>query len=827
MSRQKVGNHYFDLTDVYTNSSRGDFFSKILSLSSTVAVCPLGGPIAAIVGKHLYVFTPAYEKLIDAFDLSAELSKKSIFIPSLIVGVWWSLEPAPVLIILLSDGTEWRIRMLRTLGLIEQFMERKDDAKFSKDSIVAISIFRPNNGISVSEIVLTQSMRFYKDRETLLDFISLPPGVGVVCFVQLDHSAVVISLDDGSVVVADVNCKKTISITPASAQIVQLMSISFSGKYLAVYTSGCVVSVYSVSELLHVVTEGELSIAPVESSPIDIGIPPSQIAWVGDDAVAVGFASKTRNVVFIGLGAWTPYEFDSAVTLVSDLGRLALVTKDQYQVGVRVQPASLAVDSPETPAGRLIAGYKKFLANEIESESIVRGIKTQIDKAVLDCIEVATTKDTNLLLKAALFGRQFDSSPICAKFFVHATSLIRVCRELNTRGIPVSVAQLQSGMDWRLIGEFLVARGEYLLALKIATWLGITTAIQSIFTGYGIDLVSNSDHLTDGELCECIVERMQSLNVSLGEISKFANQMGRTKLAIALLEFEPSTSVRVDLLISLGGESAIEAALEEALRANKIDLINICFDELIKRKQPVGDVFSKFVPQFPILTEVASQRFLSEKKFDDLAKLFPHTSVAAVAGLENGLNKNIPEWFQFAAERFAEIPNDYLAMNCASLLADHSQLMRDQADLEKMAAAKGWPRGPHKFLGLSADETIERLLVIGEYSQADIVRSRRKMSEGRFWDLRAKILVQCDRMDELAQMPSPPNNDCFGYKLVVEMLLARNKPAVGFIRKLKPKSQAKFFHMLGMAEEARMAESANRSTGAALFGKLTSGFMGR
>ena len=257
-------------------------------------------------------------------------------------------------------------------------------------------------------------------------------------------------------------------------------------------------------------------------------------------------------------------------------------------------------------------------------------------------------------------------------------------------------------------------------------------------------------------------------------------------------------------------------------------------------------------------------RYYSEGKFEDLCKLLqtiPGTEfLLGDASIELARSKTkqietfslskaeeVAEWIQYSAERLSEcvtapVSSMYNSpIGCqfsAGLLAESSQLLLSQIGLEKTAVAKGWPRGPHKFIGLSLDDTLKKLVSIGEVGEAETLRTKRKMSDGRWWDLRMNFhMTASGKIEEgitFVNRVPPPSQDCRGYKGVVEILLSmkREDLALPFIKKLKPKRQVEIYNQLGLFEEARAAEQRSGSIvgsvpGVGLLGKLAGGLIGR
>ena len=153
---QRVGKFYYRISDIYSypqnNPNLNELIDpkRILLSTSTVAICPIGGPIAAILNRHLHIFTPSYRRLVDI-----ELD----FLTSLIAGLWWCLTPEPTLVIVLTDGTV-KIATLKPTSIFEILTRNLSKNLFSKDPILAVSP-RLNGVKSSSFVVLTQSMNFY------------------------------------------------------------------------------------------------------------------------------------------------------------------------------------------------------------------------------------------------------------------------------------------------------------------------------------------------------------------------------------------------------------------------------------------------------------------------------------------------------------------------------------------------------------------------------------------------------------------------------------------------------------------------------------------
>jgi hypothetical protein len=866
---QKVGSFYYRTRDVYafpTSLGRSEVVDAKYFLakdSNHVAICPCGGPVAVLdPGRNrLIIFTPSFRMIAETtLDLKATP-----------IGIWWTTDSEPVINISVSDGTTLSV-FIRPGGacLIDQTKLRS--------RVISVSA----NSNSTSAVYLTDKMELLRSPDIVLSQMDSE----VICFCVIRNECVLVSLESGSLILINQAQHILIEGSNEPSLQIQLIALSLSGNFLATHTANGAVTVYSVSDLM----QNPPILKPVESSLLDIGIPPRQLCWVGDDCLCLTFSdpSARRNVLFLGGvgGSWSPYEHDSPVHVCSDLLSASVLTCSKFQVIQRVcQPAVNIASNPSSPEALLLSGYEKHLANDLSCESVIRAVKDQLNKAVNSLCEAAAFETPVILykdlishyLKASIFGRQFStmSTVVGSSLFVNSAGLIRLCYALNSPeiGIPISVPQLMAlGPRSQAGGGFLVqclaGRGLFSLALRVAKWLGVSNG--PVINRWACALIGSSDNLPDRELCETIMQRVPQ-NHSLAEIARFAyKEVGRKKLATLLLQREPNVHNQVELLLNLDSE---ELAIQKSLEAEDIDLIHVCFDSLIASQKSLHELITMKSSnlsnaQVTLMLSLVQARYYSESKYDELCKLLqtiPGSDLLmADSALELACNKfsslgpnpslskseESADWVQYSAERFAECvsapsvvsvnPGQLLTnspqgcQSTASLLAECSQLIRAQVQLEKTAASKGWPRGPHKFVGLSLDETLRRLVLLNENVEAENLRTKRKVSDGKWWEFRVRTLLTTEgRIEEgisFANSVVPPSTDCRGYKVVVETLLSlkRDDLALPFIKKLKPKKQVEIYNQLGLFEDARAAELQRPSgmPGAGLLGRLASGLIG-
>lgn len=873
---QRVGSSFYRTRDVYefpTSLGRSEVVDakSIVRASSVVAVCPIVGLVAVINtlqgGSRLYLFTASFRILAEI-----ELSLKAP-----IVGAFWSLlekddEGTPVLKVVTTD---WK---LRTVSLRPQHMFMPgfsiDLIPSATTHIIAAAVHKHHLALLSSEgldIFLFDLMSGTPCKLAPVDQSLSNSQIVSIAVLPSEKGHVLVAFEDGALaLVSESSCVLLKENAPDES--ILLMSVSYSGNLIATFSTNGRVETFLTSDIL-----AQQVLKPIDSSLIDIGIAPSQLAWVGDDCLCVTFSTSARNVLFVGASnAWCPYEHESFIHVSSDLHCATVLTASKFQIIQRVAPATLNVNSGANstePEARLIQGFERFSANDVRAESIIRSIKNQLEHAVNACAEAAAfetplcesltdfqMEQIHQFLKASRFGRQFLPSPVrSSSVWVNAVALIRLCAALNAPevGIPVGVSQLMSlgkaGME--KLARTLAARGEYLLALRVSKWIGLApVVVQFIRDLWAFDLILTSDHLPDRELCAIISQRLRGH--SLIKVAEFAFKFaGRKTLATTLLQFEADPHSQVKLLLAL---EAPDLAVQKALCSTQIDLIHTCLDassasihELVTTKSS-----SLTSSELALMLSLVQLRFLSDRKYEDLCKLLQTMPGCELLLADSSLclvkdkftsipsatpnstkSLEIAEWIQFSAERFAEcvaapaslLPNSPSGcQSTAALLGEYSQLIRAQVQLEKTAAAKGWAKGPHKFVGLSLNATLSKLLLLGELQEADSLRNKRRITDGRFWDLRLRTSLLNGKLEEgilFANQSVPPSTDCRGYKAVVEILLKlkREDLALPFIKKLKPKKQAEIYSQLGLVEEAR---NANQGSATGLFGRLASGFLG-
>lgn len=193
-------------------------------------------------------------------------------------------------------------------------------------------------------------------------------------------------------------------------------------------------------------------------------------------------------------------------------------------------------------------------------------------------------------MKAASFGKSvldiYNSDD-----FVDMCETLRVLNAVRYYeiGIPISYEQYLRLTPEKLI-ERLINRQEYLLALRISSYLRLPT--DRIYVHWASQKVRVGSEDED-TICRLIVEKLAGKRgISFEEIARAAYDEGRGRLATALLNHEPRAGKQVPLLLNMEED---EIALDKAIESGDSDLMYFVLLHL-KAKLPLASFFRVITP---------------------------------------------------------------------------------------------------------------------------------------------------------------------------------------------------------------------------------------
>ena len=228
---------------------------------------------------------------------------------------------------------------------------------------------------------------------------------------------------------------------------------------------------------------------------------------------------------------------------------------------------------------------------------------------------------------------------------------------------------------------------------------------------------------------------MRKLNgkrgISFEEVARAAYDEGRGKLATELLEHEPRAGKQVPLLLSIGEDSI---ALDKATESGDTDLIvHVLLS--VKRKVPL-DSFFRTINSRPVATaivessaidqdrELLKDLYYSVDRRSDSSNIFLSEALAA-----SGVNPTA-EKLKMAAKLLRDSKEH--APQVAAL-EDAQKLLRFQEAFEKDLN--------ERFIGMSVNETISKLIKLGNFKRSTKVQTEFKVSDKTYWWIRLRALV--------------------------------------------------------------------------------------
>lgn len=494
---------------------------------------------------------------------------------------------------------------------------------------------------------------------------------------------------------------------------------------------------------------------------------PKQIEWCIDaddpmkaEALVITYPSI---LLIVGInGDSNIYTYDPAIFLVPEMDGVRVLTNGYHEFIQKVPRcvSNIFGISISEPSSFLFESHRKFCERSHQSDEYLCLILDKIQIAVSECIEAAgyefDTETQKSLIKAAHFGKGFIKGH-------NPDDYIRICKMLRVVnalrhiaiGIPLTINQFLH-LTPIVVLDRLVFRKHYGLAIELAKHLNLSES--RILEHWAYHKIMNEK--SDAEVIQKIAEKFRdpaSLGISFCTIAKKAEEVGKTKLAIQLLELEPDQSLQVPLLLKLNEN---KKALLAATQSGDTNLIYMVLMQL-KETTPLSK-FQMIIREFPLaqnlykkycqLNNVTALKEIHMQEDDFLAQ--------AEVSLEEALDSYIK-----LDSSLIEITNNYKKAHKdveSELSDDHRKLMKQQKLLEEKYS--------RAFYGLSLHDTIKELLILGDIKSAEKIRSDHKMSDKHFWYLRIEILgsnYQWDELEKLSKLKKSP----IGFEPFVDVCL--------------------------------------------------------
>ncbi|MQM07858.1 hypothetical protein Taro_040703, partial [Colocasia esculenta] len=392
-------------------------------------------------------------------------------------------------------------------------------------------------------------------------------------------------------------------------------------------------------------------------------------------------------------------------------------------------------------------------------------------------------------------------------------------------GIPLSIQQYKL-----LTAPVLIARlingHQHFLALRISEYLNLNPEV--VVMHWACAKITASTAIHDGALLDILLDKLKLCKgISYAAVAAHADNCGKRKLAAMLVDHEPRSSKQIPLLLSIGED---ETAFVKATESADTDLVYLVLFHVWQKRSPLeflGMIHPKPLARDLFIAyarcykhEFLKDFFLSIGQLQDVAYLLLKESWELGSNLAAGKGSGSPlqgpriRVIEQAQKLFSETKEHTFESKAAE---EHAKLLKVQHELEistKQAI----------FVDSSISDTIRTCIVLGNHRAAMKVKQDFKVSEKRWYWLKAFALATVrdwDALEKFSKEKRPPT----GYKPFVEACIdaGEKNEALKYIPKLTdPREKAEAYDRIGMAREA--ADAAAEAKDSELLGRFKLSF---
>lgn len=595
----------------------------------------------------------------------------------------------------------------------------------------------------------------------------------------------------------------------------QKMAVSLNGKYIAAYTH-----------------DGWLLVLPTDFRSVilehqcESALPPDQMAWCGVDSVLLYWHVQELLLVVGPNGDSIQYTYEESIVLIPECDGVRILSSSSMDFLQRVPNSTVSIFQigSTSPAALLYDALDHFDKQSPKADENLRLVRSSLPEAIEACIDAAghefDVTRQRTLLRAASYGRAF-----CSQFprerFQDMCKTLRVLNAVRNPeiGIPLTIEQYKVLTAPSLIGR-LIDANHHLMALRISEYLNLNPEV--VIMHWACGKITASSAIQDAFLLEMLLDKLKLCKgISYVTIATHADKSGRRRLAAMLADHELRSSKQVPLLLSIGEE---DSALVKATESGDPDLVYLVLFHIWQKKPSLdffGTINARPLARDLFISyakfnkhEFLKDFFLSTGRLQDVAFLLLKESWESernpMASKGSPLHGPRIRLIEQAQKLFSETKEHTFEAKAAE---EHAKLLRLQHELEvstKQAI----------FVDSSISDTIRTCIVLGNHRAAVRVKTEFKVSEKRWYWLKAFALATIrdwDGLEKFSKERRPPG----GYKPFVEACIdaGEKSESLKYIPKLtEPRERSEAYARIGMAKEA--ADAASQSKDSELFGRL-------
>ncbi|KAJ3670766.1 hypothetical protein LUZ60_008192 [Juncus effusus] len=583
---------------------------------------------------------------------------------------------------------------------------------------------------------------------------------------------------------------------------VQKMSVSKEGRYVAMFTG-----------------DGRMVVAPMDFGRIlfefdcESALPPDQMVWSGLDSVVLHWEELHLVLVISPAGDPVRYTYDEPVQLIAECDGVRILSNSSMEFLHPVPDSTVSIFGifeEMEPAAVLYDAYDNFERRSAKADENLRSIRSSLKEAIEGCIDAAghefDVSRQRTLLRAASYGRAFYNQ-YDRDHFKETCKTLRVLNAVREIGIPLSIGQYKLLTAPVLIGR-LINANQHLLALRISEYLNLNPEV--VIMHWACEKITVSPSIPDSALLEALLDKLKLCKgISYAAIAAHADSNGRRKLGAMLVEHESQPSKQVPLLLSIEEE---DTALVKATESGDTDLIYLVLFHIWQKKPALdffGTINARPLARDLFVTyarfykhEFLKDFFLSTGQLQEVAFLLLKESrqmeknpMASRGG--SPLPGPRTRLIEQAQKLFSETKENFFESKAAE---EHAKLLKVQHELEVQTKQA-------IFMDSSISDTIRTCIVLGNHRAALKVKTEFKVSEKRWYWLKAFALATVrdwDALEKFSKEKRPPG----GYKPFVEACIdaGEKSEALKYIPKLvDPRDKSEAYSRLGMTKEAEDA----------------------
>uniref|UniRef100_UPI00358E0183 vacuolar protein sorting-associated protein 16 homolog isoform X2 n=1 Tax=Myxine glutinosa TaxID=7769 RepID=UPI00358E0183 len=762
-----MGDAFYRKTELYAMS----WSSKFDISNHLVAAAPYGGPLALMqdISRHEKVSASVRPK-VSIFTASGNEICSFLWKSGRVIHLAWSL--AEDLLFVQDDG---QVLTYDIFGSYKGTCTLGNEVKTTKAAEARTFSCLSHTGLAVMTSALRFMVTTNLSKHRAMNYpeppaLCAPPSCWAACY--QDRRAILIVASAHDLFLLEPGNVTLVTPPGLSVPVNCYLdaSVSFNGKLLALYTdSGHIWMGHTTLKEKIGEFETRNPMRPVQlewCDNVDGSVPAVVAMW--DEMLLVAGPKRDLQI---------QYPLDSPSYLVPEMDGVRVLNITAHDFLHRVPDSCVEVFriGSMAPGALLLEASKEYEAGSQKADEYLREIreKSGLEHAVEQCITTAAYEyeptTQKALLRAASFGKCFLQA-YRPENFVEMCRTLRLLNALRdyTVGLPLSYTQLQQ-LTVTVLVDRLVQRRMFPLAIRVCELLHLPerqgrSRVLEHWACYKVMTMKAED---EERLPKLIHERLgDTTGISYEEVAARATDMGRTELAVRLLDYEARAEKQVPLLMRL---KRWELALLKAIESGDTDLVYMVIVDL--------------------------KGVLNQTDFYFTLRKYPVARNLQLKDLESQISA-----LNDAATEFSKAKNDF----AAKATEEQFRLLRQQKQHSQKLGLD--------LLHLSLHATILKLLRSGHVAIAERFVRDHRLPDRRWWWLKVEALAYLGDWQELEKF-SKSKKSPIGYQPFVDACLKHGNrfEARKYIHKLPPEQKVKGCLATGELEMAIDTASERKS----------------